>query len=95
MGIESETDRLAYLTTFGQIVTIAGAEIQAILDNDYEPVQFGSQVVESNVPVLQARASDVATVAHGDSVVVAGVSYTVREIRQDGEGMVEFILAEV
>lgn len=94
MSIESEADRLAILQTFGQSVTVAGSAVYGMLDNDYEPVQFGNQVVESNVPVLIVRTSDVPAVAHGDAVVIGANSYTVREIRNDGEGMTELVMAE-
>jgi hypothetical protein len=75
-------------------VTVAGNEVQGLLDNDYEPVQFGNQVVESNVPILLVRTSDTTGIAHGDTVVVSGTSYTIREIRVDGEGMTEIVMSE-
>ena len=68
--------------------------MQAILDNDYEPVQFGNQVVESNVPILLVRTADTTGIKHGDAVIVSGTSYTIREIRVDGEGMTEIVMSE-
>ena len=68
--------------------------MQGMLDNDYAPVQFGNQVVESNVPVLVVRSADVVGVAHGSAVTIGSDSYTVREIRNDGEGMTELVLSE-
>lgn len=69
--------------------------MQGMLDNDYEPVRFGDQIIESNLPVLVCRSSDVAAVTHGAAVSISSVSYTVREIRKDGTGITELVLAEV
>lgn len=73
---------------------VAGSVVFGILDNDYEPVQFGNQTVESNVPVLTVRSSDVSGVSHGSEVVVGSASFVVREVRNDGEGMTELVMSE-
>lgn len=75
-------------------MTVAGNVVQGLLDNDYAPVQFGDQVIESNIPILVVRTADVSGVAHGAAVVVGAQSFTVREIRNDGEGMTELVMSE-
>lgn len=75
-------------------MTVAGSEVLGLLDNEYEPVQIGNQIIESNVPVLVCRSSDVAAVVHGSAVIVDGDTYAVREVRKDGTGITELVLTE-
>lgn len=61
---------------FGEPVTIAGAPVTAIFEGGY----IAALDVQSTAPALRCRASDIATVAVGATVVRAGVTYLVRSI---------------
>ena len=58
-----------------------------IFDKDYALAAIGDGVgVESNDPHFFCRTSDVSSAANGDVIVVVGVTYTVRNIEDDGTG---------
>ena len=46
------------------------------------------------MPILLVRTADTTGIKHGDAVIVSGTSYTIREIRVDGEGMTEIVMSE-
>lgn len=85
-------DHTAFLDTdeFATAVTVGGAPVNAIFDNDYVEVAFDGVTMESLGPALLCDESDatVAAAAQGDAVVVNSVNYTVGEVRPDGTGMV-------
>lgn len=72
-----------------------GATIPVVFRSDYEAAQApgtdGS--VESAAPVATCRESDVPAAAHGSTLSVRGVTYTVVEIHPDGTGLVDLILS--
>jgi len=86
--IETDADRLAFLSILGQTVTVNGNPISAIFDAEYiSPLN-----VASTNPVLTCRSIDVASVVRGNASVVGAVNYTVRGIEPDGTGITLLIL---
>lgn len=73
------------LDPFGGTMTVTG-----LLERDYVDVQG----IESEMPVLTCRTTDVASVKHGDAVTVNSTSYVVRGVRNDGTGMTALALEE-
>ena len=73
----------AYLDLLGQSVTVAGSTVLGVLDEEYGEA-FG---VGSASPVLTCASADVSTVTQGAAVTVGAVSYTVRAIEPDGQGV--------
>jgi len=49
--------------------------------------------VESTEPTLLARTADVSSLAHGDTLTISAVNYTVRGIQPDGTGMTQIMLS--
>ena len=94
MSVETAADRTALLADYGSTVTKADAStFVAIFDNDFLAVDLDESEVESTEPTLLARTADVSGLAHGDSLTISAVSYTVRGIQPDGTGMTQIMLS--
>jgi len=94
MSVETAADRTALLADYGSTVTKADAStFVAIFDNDFLAVDLDESEVESTEPTLLARTTDVSGLAHGDSLTISAVSYTVRGIQPDGTGMTQIMLS--
>jgi len=94
MSVETAADRTAMLADYGSTVTKADAStFVAIFDNDFLAVDLDESEVESTEPTLLARTADVSGLAHGDSLTISAVSYTVRGIQPDGTGMTQIMLS--
>ena len=94
MSVETAADRTAMLADYGSTVTKADAStFVAIFDNDFLAVDLDESEVESSEPTLLARTADVSGLAHGDSLTISAVSYTVRGIQPDGTGMTQIMLS--
>jgi hypothetical protein len=89
--LETDIDRLAYLTACGEQVTINGQPVWAVADNAYVNVL---DLAAGTRPQLIARSSDVAAVVTGAGVVMQGTAYSVSEIQPDGTGMTTLILTK-
>jgi len=94
MSVETAANRTALLADYGTTVTKADAStFVAIFDNDFLAVDVDESEVESTEPTLLARTADVSGLAHGDSLTISAVSYTVRGIQPDGTGMTQIMLS--
>ena len=94
MSVETAADRTALLADYGTTVTKADATtFTGIFDNDSLAVDLDESEVESTEPTLLARTADVSGLAHGDSLTISAVSYTVRGIQPDGTGMTQIMLS--
>ena len=94
MSVETAADRTALLADYGTTVTKADAStFTGIFDNDFLAVDVDESEVESSEPTLLARTADVSGLAHGDSLTISAVSYTVRGIQPDGTGMTQIMLS--
>jgi len=98
MPVESEADRLAFLDSdeFGVQATFGTVTVEGIFLDGFEPVDLGggSAAAESVDPVFVCRASDVPSVAHESTLTISSVTWTVRGIEPDGEGMVRLRLSD-
>ena len=93
MSVETAADRTAMLADYGTTVTKADAStFTGIFDNDFLAVDVDESEVESSEPTLLARTADVPSLAHGDTLTISAVSYTVRGIQPDGTGMTQIML---
>lgn len=66
----------------------AAATVNGIFDREWSN-ELG---MEGSGPLFRCAAADVPNVAHGDELVVGGVSYVVKGVNPDGTGMVDLIL---
>ena len=99
MALESTADLNAYFDTdaHGSTVTYtpsggSASTINGILNNEFELVDIGDVGVESNIPILTVKTSDVSSVAQGDTFVIDSVTYKSVIIRPDGTGITEIVL---
>ena len=93
MTVESASDRLIMLADFGVATVWNGNTFAAIFDNDYQDAEVGGSIVFAvSQPRLTCRSADINGAAEGDAITVAGVSYIVRVIMNDGTGVAVLIL---
>lgn len=81
-------DLPAFYADFGETVTVAGSQITAIWSGGYVEVDG----VAGTRPLLRCRASDVAAVSVGATVLRGAVSYTVRGIQPVAPDELETVL---
>lgn len=70
--------------------------VRVIFDSPYQAAQFAQAEteIEASGPRATCREAEVAGVAHGDTVQIRGVTYSVAEIHPDGTGLVILILSK-
>jgi len=71
---------------FASAATLNGAAVNGIFDKDYAEALDND--VQGSSPVFLCAAASVPSVAHGQSLVVASVTYKVRGVEPDGTGVV-------
>jgi hypothetical protein len=96
--IETESDRLAMLSDFALDVVFDSQSgpaetIKGIFDNIYQEVEAGGNVgISMQQPRLFVRSSDVTGAVEGDTCEIDDVTYVIRVIMSDGNGMTELAL---
>ncbi len=88
---EALTVTALYTPKGGSAVTI-----QVIFDDPHADVtpSKGFVQVETAKPTATAQTTDVPNAAHGDSLVINGSTYYIKEPRPDGTGFTEIDLTE-
>jgi len=73
-----------------------GRSVVVIYDNGYQAAQYrvAEAEIESLGPKVTCREADVVDVAHGDTIVLRGVTLHVLEVQPDGFGMVTILLSK-
>lgn len=86
---ESAADFLDTTTGFAvAVVYNGGVTINIIFDAAYIEVDAGGVVgFQSNTPRALVAAADTPSIAIGDTLVIAGVTFAVVEIQPDGTGV--------
>lgn len=94
MAVESEADRLLFLSTddFAVAATVGASTVPGILADQY----IETLEVPGSRPVFTCRSSDVtaASIVFNTSMVIGGVTYKVKVIQPDGTGMTRLVLEE-
>ena len=92
MGIESADDLSDFFLTddFGVAASYtpdggSASTVNVLFDNPFNsvPLDTGERDVESNTPTALAISSDVSSVAHGDAIVISGVTYAIVGVQKD------------
>ena len=92
MTIESADDLSDFFLTddFGIAASYtpdggSASTVNVLFDNPFNsvPLDTGERDVESNTPTALAISSDVASVAHGDAIVISGVTYAIVGVQKD------------
>lgn len=83
-----DTDDFAVAATYNVSTTVNG-----IFDNGFSAAG-ADPGVEGSLPSFTCRSADVPSAAHGDTLVISSVSYTVVGVHPDGTGVVVLALSE-
>ena len=92
MGIERASDLSDLFLTdeFGTAATYtpdggSASTINVLFDNPFSsiPLDTGEMDIESNTPTALAVSSDVASVAHGDVIVINSITYHIVGVQKD------------
>ena len=102
MAIETDDTLAFFFTTndFGTDATstLAGGSPSAIVGvfaNPYLGADAGGMVeFSATSPTFTARDADFPGVSHGDTLVIGGTSYLIREVMPDGTGITTVMLEE-
>ena len=96
---ESDSRRLKMLTRLGDDVVYtpnggAAVTIKAYIDLTVELENVATGAVTGSQPMGEARTSDLTgTIEDGlDSILFDGVTYLIKEPKDDGTGMTEFLM---
>lgn len=80
-------------TMFGSVATYTPAGGAAVAVNGIFDAEYEEAVgIEGSSPMFGCATASVNGARHGDSLVVAGVSYVVRGVQPDGTGWTRLIL---
>jgi len=92
MAVESDADRLALLSDFGQAVTINGTSVTAIFDDKFLMIDEMTMNIESSEPQIECRTSDVSGFSNGAMVVIGTTTYYITTLEPDGTGLTTITL---
>jgi hypothetical protein len=99
MALETASDLASFFDTdsHGSVATYtpsggSASSINVIFNNEYILVDEGEVGVNSTIPVITCRTSDVSSVAMNDTFVIDSVTYKSKIIRPDGTGVTEIQL---
>lgn len=79
---------------FAVDVTYNAATIQGIFDAEFSSAVEGEVGIESTVPQVLVKTSDVPNVAHNETMTINSVVYSVIGIQPDGTGVTLILLSE-
>jgi hypothetical protein len=87
-SIETSINAAALSALGNATALVSGVAVGGMFD-----ALYASPLGMSNsAPTFTALASDLDAVVSGDSIVISGTTYTVREIQPDGRGMIALVL---
>ena len=99
MTLETASDLSSFFDTdsHGSVATYTpsggtGSSVNVIFNNEYVLVDEGDVGVNSTLPVITCKTSDVSSIAIDDSFVIDSVTYKAKIIRPDGTGVTEIQL---
>ncbi len=79
---------------FAVDVTYLAATIQGIFDAPFSSAVAGEMGIESSLPQVTVKTSDVASAVHGQTMTINSVVYQIIGIQPDGTGMTTILLSE-
>lgn len=87
------SDLDVFLSDFGVDAEVGGGTVTVIFDAPGSISRIAGVAVETIAPQIHVKTSDAASWAHGDTVTIAGVNYTITEITPDGTGISRVVLS--
>ncbi len=79
---------------FGSVATIAGTNVNGILDKEYIETTINGVPVAGEYPIFGCAESDLPTYSYGTDIVVDSTNYKIRNWKPDGTGWTTLILEE-
>jgi hypothetical protein len=79
---------------FADDITYNSVTIQGIFDDEFSSAVQGEMGIESTVPQVLVKTSDVVGIAHADLMTINSTVYKVIGIQPDGTGMTMLLLSE-
>ena len=79
---------------FAVDITYNALTIQGVFDNEFSSAVEGEMGIESTVPQVFVKSSDVSSAAHGETMAIDSVVYKIIGIQPDGTGMTLILLSE-
>lgn len=70
----------------------SATEINGIFDNNFMEIEDDIAGVESSIPMLTCRTSDVSSAAHGDTIINGAITYNIVGVHPDGTGVTILML---
>jgi len=92
--IITDLDTFINADEFAVDITYNAATIQGVFDDEFSSAVQGEMGIESTVPQVQVKTSDVPTVAHGETMTINSTVYNIIGIQPDGTGMTLILLSE-
>ena len=79
---------------FAVDVIYLAATIQGVFDAEFSSAVEGEMGIESTVPQVLVKTSDVSGAVHGQAMTINSVVYQIIGIQPDGTGMTSILLSE-
>jgi len=79
---------------FSTVATIGNNPVKCIFNAPYKAVNMATGQLETTAPEAHCLAADVAAVKHKDTVIINGVTYKIKGIEPDGNGITVLILSK-
>jgi hypothetical protein len=79
---------------FAVDITYNAGTIQGIFDAEFSSAVEGEMGIESTVPQVQVKTTDVPGIAHNATMTINTIVYNVIGIQPDGTGMTLLLLSE-
>ncbi|QDP51773.1 MAG: hypothetical protein GOVbin1578_36 [Prokaryotic dsDNA virus sp.] len=98
MALESAQDLENFFDTetHGKNATVSingtSSSIKVILNNEYFEIPGESVNIDGTQPIATCRSSDIANLDTDDSITIDSVTYNIKNIQPDNEGITELIL---
>lgn len=75
-------------------ITYNSTTIQGVFDAEFSSAVEGEMGIESTVPQVLVKTSDVSSAVHGETMTINSVVYNIIGIHPDGTGMTLILLSE-
>ncbi len=79
---------------FAVDITYNSGTIQGIFDNEFIASVEGEVGIESTIPQVLVKSSDVASASHDDTMTIDSVVYNIIGIQPDGTGLTLILLSQ-
>ncbi len=87
-------DLPTFFEDHGVDATWHAAVFKVLFHNEYEAMSLFGNAVEVQNPFMEAKSTDIAGMAHEDTVTIAGIAYKVKSIQPGDMGTMIVILSK-